>query len=176
MEEFMKLSGALTEKGIQFFDGAMRYHAGHLVTRLWIVVANQKKARIYRKIITDGIELIATAQASADEKFRRPPEPAYERMHAIGQSPAKHAPDACCEQGKIHELKFVQKLAVWLNEAQKEDAFDRLVLVAAPKTLSELRPLLSEGVQARLMAQLDKDLASQADYRINEQLEKIIWF
>jgi protein required for attachment to host cells len=67
-------------------------------------------------------------------------------------------------------------LATWLDAAEKEDAFDRLVLVAAPKTLGEIRPLLSEGVQARVMAQLNKDLASQPDHKIQEQLTKIVWF
>lgn len=170
----MKLSGVLAEKGLQIFNGEMRYHAGHMVTRLWIVVANQEKAQVYRKIISDGLELIATAKASSDETHHHMPH--EERVHQTPKKRQLHIRDPRDIHNRKNELRFVQRLATWLNEAQIEDAFDRLVLVAAPKTLGEIRPFLSEGVQARLMAQLDKDLASQPDHKIQEQLTKAIWF
>lgn len=172
----MKLSGILAEKGLKIFNGEMRYHAGHAVTRLWIVIANQEKALIYRKIISDGLELIATAKAAADEKHHQMPNSSYGRMTAPLNDHAHHSLDFHFEKDRKQELKFVHRIAAWLDEAQREDAFDRLVLVAAPKTLGELRPLLSEAVQARLMAQLNKDLASQPDHKIQEQLEKLVWF
>jgi|GEM_PF-744133 len=172
----MKLSGTLAGKGLQIFNGEMRYHSGHAVTRLWVVVANQEKAYIYRKIIADGVELIATAQATEDIKPSRIPDSAHGSMRVVQQGAARHSLDFQDEKQKKQELKFVQRLAIWLDEAQKEDAFDRIALVAAPKTLGDLMPLLSEAVQARLLAQLDKNLAILPDSKIREHLAKIIWF
>lgn len=170
----MKLSGPLAEKGLEIFNGEMRYHAGHQITRLWVVVADQEKAYIYRKIISDGVELIATAKASNDETHHRISH--KERAHLVSKTKMHHITDPHDIHERKNELHFVQRLATWLDEAQKEDAFDRLLLIAAPKTLGELRPLLSEGVQMRLIAQLDKDLAGMPDHKIREHLAKIIQF
>lgn len=172
----MKLSGPLAEKGLKIFDGEMRYHAGHEVTRLWIVVADQEKAKIFRKVIAEGIELIATASAGSDEKDVRLPNESYGRMHVQQLGKARHSMDPHKDKARKGPLKFVHKLATWLEEAEGEDAFDRLVLIAAPKTLGELRPLLSDRVYNRVITELDKDLASMSDAQIREHLDTIVWF
>jgi len=171
----MNLSGMLIEKGRQLFRGGMRYHSGHEIIRIWIVVADQEKAHIYRKIISDGVELLGTAVATGEEKHIPSRSNPYERMQELLHS--SH-PSLGYDHGsgRKGELKFVQKLAEWLDAAAEEDAFNRLVLIAAPRTLGELRPCLSEKVHDRILTELNKDLAGLPDHKIRAHLAKIAWF
>ena len=45
----MKVTGVLAEKGLHVFDQEGRIHAGHVALRVWILVADHAKAKLYRK-------------------------------------------------------------------------------------------------------------------------------
>lgn len=170
----MKLSGTLTEKGLQIFRGGIKYHTDNETLRIWIVVADQEKALIYRKIISDGVELLGTTMATADEKYMASRN-AYERMQALLHSHGLSADSRKSCEGK-GALQFLQKLAEWLDAAAEEQAFNRLVLIAPTKTLEELRPHLSEKVHARILTEINKDLSGLPDHKIRQHLAKIAWF
>jgi len=53
---------------------------------------------------------------------------------------------------------FAKEVAKILDQGAQDNAFDRLVLVAPPKTLGELRSLLGKATQARVSAEINKDL------------------
>ena len=58
------------------------------------------------------------------------------------------------------ELKrdFAKELAEMLDKRLSEKAYDRLVIVAPPKALGDLRAALSAHVKPLVYAELDKDL------------------
>ena len=58
------------------------------------------------------------------------------------------------------ELKrtFAHELADMLDQRLTEKAYDRLVIVAPPKALGDLRAALSEHVKPLVYAELNKDL------------------
>jgi protein required for attachment to host cells len=56
------------------------------------------------------------------------------------------------------KYEFARELAERLEEAVHAHRFERLVLVAAPKTLGDLRELLPDPVKSRVVAEIDKDL------------------
>ena len=56
--------------------------------------------------------------------------------------------------------RFARDLADHLEKAANEHRFDRLVLVAAPRALGDLRGLLPKTVQGKVVAQIDKDLTN----------------
>ena len=73
-------------------------------------------------------------------------------------------------------LLFAHQISDWLDKAVWEDAFDRLVLVAAPQILGELRHIMKHPVHARVIAEINKDLTKMNERDLREELLKILWF
>lgn len=54
---------------------------------------------------------------------------------------------------------FAKRVAGYLDKARNDQRYERLVLVAAPKILGQLRKELGKEVEKLVVDQLDKDLA-----------------
>jgi protein required for attachment to host cells len=65
---------------------------------------------------------------------------------------------------------FVADLAGRLEQARTAASFERLVMVAPPKMLGQLRSALPQAVQALLIATLPKDLAHTDGAELRQQL------
>jgi hypothetical protein len=57
----MKVTGKISEIGFHAFEDKPRTHQGHTIPLNWFVVADHKKARIFRKIL-DILEKITDAK------------------------------------------------------------------------------------------------------------------
>jgi protein required for attachment to host cells len=162
----MKVSGKLAEKGLHAFDNEPHTHAGVKVLRFWIIVADREKAHIYRKT-SKGMERIADAKLGHD----------HSNNESTGSRGASHhGYDVRSEKTHHNDGAFIQKLMAWLDLASKEDVFDRLVLVASPRTLGDFRAAISKDVRCRIAAEVDKDLIKMPEKEIEEHLAKIVWF
>jgi len=84
-------------------------------------------------------------------------------------------PDYDREAG-VDTEHFPRQISAWLDEAHKRDAFDRLVLVAAPKMLGDIRSVLSASVAATLDGQMDKDLTNMSIQDLKRNLSNIVYF
>ena len=155
----MKVSGKLAEKGLHAFDAEPRVHEGIEALRLWVVVADREKAHIYRKT-AKGIERIADVKIG----------------HGDSSGGAHRGYDSKSEKKHHGDGAFIQKLTAWLDLASREDVFDRLILVASSHTLGDIRPSLTKGMQARIAAEVDKDLTKVPDSEIEEHLTETVWF
>ncbi len=78
-------------------------------------------------------------------------------------------------ESRKEALSFAHEIADWLDEPARSNDFDRLVLIAAPQTLGELRKILSKPVQMRIVTEVDKDLTKMSDKDLQVELEKIVW-
>ena len=75
-----------------------------------------------------------------------------------------------------HEhAEFARQIAGELHEAALADRFDALVVVAAPKTLGDLRISLTPQAQARVTIELDKDLTGLTRAELEEHLGAELW-
>lgn len=160
----MMLSGTLAEKGLHAFDGEQRGPAGRGIPRIWILVADRVRARIFRKT-KDGIELIADAAPKAPEGAE-----GASRGHDF------HGHDLKSRLRHHDDGAFIQNLAAWLDTAERAGVFDRIVLVAAPRTLGNLREALSKNVFTRVAAEVDRELTEMPEDKIKEHLRNIVWF
>jgi protein required for attachment to host cells len=70
----------------------------------------------------------------------------------------RHAMEPTTDPHRQAEYQFARELSEHLEKAANERRFDRLVLVAAPKILGDLRVLLPKAVQGRIVAEINKDL------------------
>jgi protein required for attachment to host cells len=171
-DETMKLSAILTEKGREIFEGGLEQNKALAATRLWIVVADQEKAYIFNKLIANDLELVATAKDGVKHLHLA----ARGHTSPLSHSQTRMGLDSAERRERKEALKFVQKLAEWLDAAEKEDAFDRLAIIAAPRTLGDLRPYLSEKVGNRIICEMDKDLTGLPETEMRQRLADISWF
>ena len=169
----MKLTGQIAEQGLKAFAKKPPLKAGRPVARIWVIVADKGIARIFRK--PDGhLELIGeihpgeTMQAELTNKtLGRMASPGGGRHH-------KYEPHM--EQSRQDEFAFAHDVADWLAKAEAADTFDRIVLVAAPKILGDLRAVMSRDVNSRIAAEVDKDLTKLDERALYAALDDIVWF
>ena len=128
-------------------------------TTTWVVVADGARAR---RLVNEGPgkgleELPGGAMAaehapSRDIKADRP----GRTFDSAGQG--RHAKEPPTDPHRDAKRRFAREVAVRLDAAHKRGDFDRVVLIAPPQALGDLRACLSKGVQAKVSAELAKDL------------------
>lgn len=116
--------------------------------RHWIVVADHKTAHIYKKT-PKGVERVPEEKSCCSKPFP--------------------------EWDAVRGAAFVRELARWLNAAEREGAFERLVLIAPPPTLQEICALLGENVDTRLCKAKECDLERIAEDEIEDHLTEVVW-
>ena len=114
----------------------------------WVVIADHKKAHMYKKT-RKGMERVPDSHTRCSHPFP--------------------------EDGTGREDKFLRELAGWLNTAEREGVFDRLVLIAPASTVEEIRALIGEGVDTRICEGLDRDAAQVADDEAEDHLTEVMW-
>lgn len=67
---------------------------------------------------------------------------------------------------QIEEDRFARETAELLTKRVEQDGVDKLVVVAPPRTLAELRRHYGKAVEAKIVAEVDKDL-------VNHPVEKL---
>ncbi|HEY4985439.1 MAG TPA: host attachment family protein [Bradyrhizobium sp.] len=60
------------------------------------------------------------------------------------------------------EASFAKQLTQTLNKMKLDGEFNKLVLVADPQTLGQMRPILHKAVEAALISSLAKDLTNHS--------------
>ncbi len=77
------------------------------------------------------------------------------------------------EKTDVHDMneeRFARNIAEMLAEYVADARFERLFVVAAPKTLAVLRKEMSPQVAGRVVAEIDKDLVKHPIYDIERLL------
>ncbi len=78
----------------------------------------------------------------------------------VGTGHHRHAMEPRTDPQRHAEYAFARDLAHHLEHAAAENRFRNLVLVAAPKTLGDLRQILPDTVKKMVVAEVDKDLTN----------------
>lgn len=128
-------------------------------TTTWILIADGARARIFaNRGPGKGIEPVAGEALQGDHRpsrdlLRHKPGRTFESAGTMRHAIAPH-------HDPHRELKrtFAHELAESLEAHLADKAYDRLVVVAPPKALGDLRSALSEHVRAVVYAELGKDL------------------
>ena len=128
----------------------------------WVVVADASRADIYsrQKRFSPLEPVQSLTEPEARSKERDLASDAPGRAFDIGGA-GRHAmePD---HTGKEHlRESFVRRIADVLETGRNTDRFQKLVIVAAPAVLGELRAQLSSVVQRQVVAEFDKHMTDQ---------------
>lgn len=86
----------------------------------------------------------------------------------------RHAMEPRVDWHQFEKQKFAHSMAKLLDEARTRNAFDRLVLVAPPDTLGELRAKLDKHTQALITAEIAKDLTKHPAHELPDHLKDVV--
>ena len=75
---------------------------------------------------------------------------------------------------RFEKHQFAKRMAELLEDAAKRKAFDRLVLVAPPQALGDLRAELGRHAKEKVTGELDKDLTHVAIHDLPGHLAGLI--
>jgi protein required for attachment to host cells len=136
--------------------------AGPLTT--WLVIADGVQARVVAKT---GVNApLVTVSTHADPEARLP-------SHLLGSdrpghtqesaTSARHAIEPKYDLHRERKRAFANTIADLVNRAGEEKKFDRLILIAPPRTLGDLRRRLGAASRTKLAGELAKDLTKVAN-------------
>ena len=86
----------------------------------------------------------------------------------------RHAMEPRTDWHGFEKERFARAMAKVLDKASGANAFDRLVLVAPPQTLGELRIALKKRTRARITAELAKDLTNVPIHDLGGHLDGVV--
>ena len=141
----------------------------------WIVVADAGRARVLQndgpgKGVKEvpGTDMVGPHRRDRDIMADRPGRSFDSAGHG------RHAMEPPTDPKRAEQHAFFADVAERLEAAARGGRFDRLVLVAEPRALGELRHLLAPAVAARVSAELDKDLTHLSAAEIGERLGGVL--
>lgn len=144
-------------------------------TLTWILIADGNQARMLSNDgpgkglrPVEGFDLAIPALQAREIVSDRPG-----RALSPGGS-GRSAMEPRTDPVEHREAEFCRSLAERLDKAQREGAFDRLVIVAAPIALGNIRKALAPAVKASVIAELDKDLTNIPTGQLAKHLDGII--
>jgi protein required for attachment to host cells len=127
--------------------------------RAWVLVGDGRKALVF---VNEGspdrpklaVENVFEAPANPPARAQGTDRPARVVQSADGRRSSVETTD----WHEIAEARFARDVAAALAAAARDGRFEKLVVVAPPKTLAELRAAYDEPVKRALVGELDKTL------------------
>jgi protein required for attachment to host cells len=123
----------------------------------WVFVGDGRKALLLRNEGDPDLLNLRRIEVREDDN----PPSREQGTDGPGRSGVNIGPRSAIDTTDWHALeeeRFAASVAERLNRAAEEDQFDRIVIVAPPKVLGELRPEFSKKMQGKILAEIDKDL------------------
>lgn len=136
----------------------------------WVLVGDGEKALFFRN---QGDEEQAKLEVERVLEHEDPPtrDQGTDRPGRYQDGPqAMRSAVENADWHRIEKARFAAELADVLYKAAHRNLFDKLIVVAPPQVLGDLRKHFHKEVQQRIVAELDKDLTNQPPYKIEQVL------
>ena len=143
--------------------------------RYWALVANSGRARIIemrRKpyAFRSVAELVSEAQHLTSKDLVTD---ASGRVYHT-QGPGTHAMQPRSDPHEMAEHQFTRSLADKLDKAANLGRFDRLLIVADPRTLGRMRTFLNKAVVNKVADEIPLDLVGLPENQLEPRLKKLL--
>lgn len=145
------------------------------MTLMMIVVADSSRARIFT---------VDSDRSPLNEiEIMEHPEGRMHEQNMVSDMPGKdtgkggggdHAFQEKVEPKKEEMIEFAKRVTDYLDDARKANDLNKLILVAAPAFLGELRNHLSKETSEKIIYELDKNLAQHDVEDIRKHLSKFL--
>lgn len=137
----------------------------------WIIIADASRARILERQNRNG-PLREVEGARLEQHVPPSHEIGDDRpgRTMVSGGAVRHAYTARTDPHREAKRDFIKDLARRLDESLTTGAFDKLILIAPPQALGDLRAALSAPVARRVIGELHKDLTKTPDHEIAPHL------
>ena len=141
----------------------------------WVIVADDRHTKVLESLGSGrGLKPIRgaafeAARSSGQDTYSDRPGRGFE-SHGIG----RHAMDRPTEPETQAREAFMKRVVDWLESPKRGTNFDRLVLIAAPRTLGALRDCLSAATRKKVVFEWPKDLTKASPNDISQALSEQI--
>lgn len=139
--------------------------------KTWIVLANARTAKfLIHTGPGKGLEPTGKEVLHAE-----PPRPYADRAGEVQSSvgPGVSAVEQS-DPKALAEAEFVGTVCTYLQQSFASDAFERLVIVAGPHMLGQIRKALPEDLSKLVIAEMNKDLTQVTLKELPEHLNEVI--
>ena len=141
----------------------------------WVLIADGAQARVLENTgpgkgfkQVRGLDWTIGALSAQDIVSDRPG-----RSHSsVGHG--RSAMEPRTDPVEHRETEFLKSLAAVLDRHQQQGDFDRLVIVAGPVALGDIRKAVSPAVKKSIIAELNKDLTNLPTAELDQHLDGII--
>jgi protein required for attachment to host cells len=150
-------------------------------TVTWVVLADGARTRI---IAHDGPgaplrsvyeeQEVAAKLPAREIESDRPGRTFDSGGHGDAGAYGRHAYEPPTDPRRKQQANFIRSVAEILEDASHQGSFERLVLIAPPKALGELRAVLSKNVSRMVSAEIPKDLVNVPIHDLPERLEDVL--
>jgi protein required for attachment to host cells len=144
-------------------------------TRTWILIADGARARVLEndgpgKGLHEVEGLVFHGDHESTHEIMSDREG---RSHA-SVGPGRSAIEAHSDPHRELKKKFAHRLAEALAQGLQRKAYDRLVVVAAPSALGDLRAALPAAVRAKVTGEVAQDLTKTPDAEVARHLADVL--
>jgi protein required for attachment to host cells len=138
--------------------------------KLWYVIADGGRARFVERDETGAFRTVASFDSS--ERHERSHDLGRDRPARVKESAnaARHAIEPRRDLHDAAKEDFVKLVAEELDAEHGRGQFDKLVLVAPPRVLTELKQYLSKSMAKLVVDGLQRDLTKVADHDLAQHL------
>ncbi len=144
-------------------------------TVTWVVVADGARARLFANNGPGkGLTAVPNGTFSGPNAAARDIGSDRPGRTFDSAGDGRHAKEPRSDPQRTEKRDFVHTVAQHLRHAHNRQAYDRLVLVAPPQALGDLRASLDNGVRAKISAELNKDLTHLKDHELAEPIGKVL--
>ena len=144
--------------------------------RTWVLIADGARARILENhgpehgmAAVDGMEFTGDHSATHDLVTDR------QGRSFSSQGPGRSAIEARTDPHRDLKTKFAHRLADVLASELEQDRYHRLIIVAAPATLGDLRHAISDKVRATIVGEVAHDLTKTPNNEVSGHIKAMLY-
>lgn len=143
--------------------------------RTWILVADSSHARIY---LNGGVG--KSLEPVAEGTFDEPALPTRDinadksGISFASAGEGRHRMQPSTDPNRQAKLGFAKRLTLFLEQAYNGQKFDRLIVVAPPGMLGDLRSAMSARIAALVYGELNKDLTHISEQELPAHLTDLL--
>ena len=141
----------------------------------WILVADGARARVLKNEgVGKGLQPAIGGELAHDLPPTR--ELGTDRPGRTQQrgTSGRHAIQPHVDWHRFEKERFSKEMAALIDAAAERNAFHRLILIAPPRTLGDLRAALGSKARALILAEIDKDLTHVAIQALPDHLADVV--
>jgi len=143
--------------------------------RYWVLVADSGNARIIelRRKPAEFHEVQKLVSESRHQPSRELMSDASGRAFHV-QGPSSHSKVPRSDAHELAKHAFARKLVEKLEQAANLNAFDRLAVIADPRTLGHLRRHMSKSLSARVTDEVNLDLVGMPEDLLQQKIRVVL--